>query len=102
MRAALTISCLIVLSPAVRGFTVNLLGRYYTQRLIDENRAGEEDAIPIFLRTEQIAAYARYVGRPDTEDDRILAEECWSVGSHGSRPSQTAHDVHRLHSSVLP
>lgn len=61
-----------MVSRAVRGFTVNLLGRYYTQRLIDENRAGEEDAVPIFLRIEQIAAYARYVGRPDSERGRIL------------------------------
>lgn len=52
---------LTTVSNSVRGFTVLLLGRYFGERLVDEGLAEEHDALPIFLRTEQLCAYARLV-----------------------------------------
>lgn len=48
-------------SDSVRGFAVLLLGRYFAERLIGDGIAGEQEALPIFLRTEQLCAYARHV-----------------------------------------
>lgn len=45
----------------LRGFTTYLLARYLTKELIDSGEAGEEDALSIFLRFEQIAGYARHI-----------------------------------------
>ena len=52
---------LTTVSNSVRGFTVLLLGRYFGERLIADDRAEEHDALSIFLRTEQLCAYARLV-----------------------------------------
>lgn len=52
---------LTTVSNSVRGFTVLLLGRYFGERLVAEGLAEEHDALPIFLRTEQLCAYARLV-----------------------------------------
>jgi hypothetical protein len=49
-------------STSVRGFTTLLLARYLTQRLIDEGEVPAAEALNVFLRMEQIAAYARHVG----------------------------------------
>ena len=57
---------------AVRGFAVVLLGRYFAERLIEQGRAGDEDAVAIFLRLEQIAAYARHTREPDSQQDIVL------------------------------
>lgn len=57
-------------TTSVRGFTILLLARYLTQRLIEGDRVGEEDALPIFLRVEQMGAYARYIGNDVEEDIR--------------------------------
>ena len=57
---------LTTVSRVVRGFSVVLLGRYFAERFIEEGRASEEDAIPIFMRTEQACAYARVAGRAET------------------------------------
>ena len=53
---------LTTVSNSVRGFTIVLLARYYTERLIDDGKIGEEDALGVFLRMEQIGAYARHKG----------------------------------------
>lgn len=45
---------------SVRGFTILLLGRYLTERLIEEGRLGRESAVDAFLRFEQIGAYVRH------------------------------------------
>ena len=50
------------MSNSVRGFTTLLLARYYTECLIEDGQVSEEDALGIFLRFEQIAAYAQHVG----------------------------------------
>ena len=52
---------LTTVSDSVRGFTILLLGRYFGERLVSDGRAEEHDALPIFLRTEQLCAYARLV-----------------------------------------
>lgn len=52
---------LTTVSDSVRGFAVLLLGRYFAERLIGDGTAGEHEALPIFLRTEQLCAYARHV-----------------------------------------
>ena len=57
---------------AVRGFAVVLLARYYSERLIEQGLAHEEDAAPMFLRLEQIAAYARYSREEDSQQDIVL------------------------------
>lgn len=55
------VSNLTTVSNSVRGFTVLLLGRYFGELLVGDGRAEEHDALPIFLRTEQLSAYARFV-----------------------------------------
>ena len=63
---------LTTVTRAVRGFTVTLLGRYYGERLIEDERASEEDAVAIFLRLEQIAAYARRSSQSEHSTDSVL------------------------------
>lgn len=63
---------LTTVSRAVRGFAVTLLGRYFGEMLLDEGRASEEDVVPIFLRLEQVAAYARYLRANDEQYDIVL------------------------------
>ncbi len=63
------VSNLTTVSNSVRGFTVLLLGRYFGELLVGDGRADEHDALPIFLRTEQLCAYARYVVS-EAEDTR--------------------------------
>ena len=53
------VSNLTTVSNSVRGFTVLLLARYFGARIIESGKASEEDALPMFLRFEQIAAYVR-------------------------------------------
>ncbi len=53
---------LTTVSTSVRGFTILMLARYLAERLIEDNKAQEKDALPIFLRMEQMGAYARHVG----------------------------------------
>lgn len=52
---------LTTVTSSVRNFTVLLLGRHFSQHLIDDDRAEEEDALSHFLRWEQIAAYVRHL-----------------------------------------
>jgi hypothetical protein len=47
-------------STSVRGFTTLLLARYLAEHLIAEGSAKAEDALDIFLRTEQICAHVRH------------------------------------------
>ncbi len=61
---------LTTVSNSVRGFTILLLARYYTERLIEDREVGEEDALSVFLRMEQIGAYARHKGHGAEGDIR--------------------------------
>ena len=54
---------LTTVSTSVRGFTTLLLGRYFAADLVDRGMATREDALNIFLRMEQVCAYAQYVGQ---------------------------------------
>ena len=63
------VSNLTTVSNSVRGFTVLLMGRYFGELLIGNGRAEEQDALSIFLRTEQLCGYARYCIH-DAEDTR--------------------------------
>lgn len=47
-------------TESVRGFTVLLLGRWYAERLLREERITDEDVLPVFQRVEQIFAYVRH------------------------------------------
>ena len=55
---------------SARGFTILLLARYLTERLIEEGRLGRETALDAFLRFEQAGAYARHVGHGVSSDIR--------------------------------
>ena len=55
---------------SARGFTILLLARYLTERLIEEGRLGCDSALDAFLRFEQAGAYARYVGHGVGSDIR--------------------------------
>jgi hypothetical protein len=52
---------LTTVTTSIRGFTVLLLGRLLAEKMIEKGVAGEQDALSIFLRAEQIGSYARYV-----------------------------------------
>lgn len=47
-------------STSVRGFTILLLARYFAADLVDRGMATKEEALDIFLKMEQVGAYARY------------------------------------------
>lgn len=49
-------------STSVRGFTTLLLGRYFGEELVAQEKAKPEDCLDILLRMEQLSAYARHVG----------------------------------------
>jgi len=64
------VSNLTMQTTSVRGFTILLLGRYFGARLIDEGRVSFEDALDVFLRMEEIGAYARHVAHEVEGDIR--------------------------------
>jgi len=64
---------LTTVSTSVRGFTTLLLARYLSADLVDRGMATREDALDVFLRMEQICAYAQYVGHG--VDDNIRGIE---------------------------
>ena len=55
---------------SARGFTILLLARYLTERLIEDGRLGRESALDAFLRFEQAGAYARHRGHGVGSDIR--------------------------------
>jgi len=68
---------LTTVTTSIRGFTVLLLGRLLTEKMIEKGAAGEQDALSIFLRTEQIGSYARYLAHSVDGDIR---------GANGVKP----------------
>lgn len=52
---------LTTVTTSIRGFTVLLLGRLCAEKMIAKGTAGEQDALSIFLRAEQIGSYSRYL-----------------------------------------
>jgi hypothetical protein len=61
---------LTTVTTSIRGFTVLLLGRLLTEKMIEKGIAGEQDALSIFLRTEQIGSYARHLTHGVDDDIR--------------------------------
>lgn len=55
---------------SIRGFTVLLLARYLTARLIEDGRLDRELSLDAFLRFEQIGAYVRHVAHEVRGDIR--------------------------------
>lgn len=60
---------LTTVTTSIRGFTTLLLGRYLAEKAIEERRATDRDSLGIFLRTEQLCAYARHTGPDKVEGD---------------------------------
>ena len=52
---------LTTVTTSIRGFTILLLARMLTEKMIEKGTAGEQEALSIFLRTEQIGSYARHI-----------------------------------------
>ncbi|MBD3235946.1 MAG: hypothetical protein GF330_04525 [Candidatus Eisenbacteria bacterium] len=57
-------------STSVRGFTILLLARYFSGRLIEDGTILREETLNAFLRMEQAGAYARYVAHGVSDDIR--------------------------------
>ena len=57
-------------SNSVRGFTILLLGRYLTERFVEERAINKDNAIDVFLRVEQVGAYVRHLGYGVDDDIR--------------------------------
>lgn len=52
-------------TTSVRNFKVLLLGRWFGELLLEEGRIGEDGAVDVFLRVEQVCGYARFVEPKD-------------------------------------
>ena len=61
---------LTTVTTSIRGFTVLLLGRLLAEKMIEKGAAGEQDALSIFLRTEQIGSYVRHLAHGVDSDIR--------------------------------
>jgi len=62
------ISNLTTQTTSIRGFTIFILGRYFANLLVEDRALSREKVVDVFLRMEQIGAYARYV-KHDVQDD---------------------------------
>lgn len=58
---------LTTVSDSVRGFTTSLMARWLSRELVDSGRGSEKDALPMFLRTEQLVAHARAIVNGDED-----------------------------------
>jgi len=61
---------LTTVTTSIRGFTVLLIGRLCAEKMIAKGTAGEQDALSIFLRAEQIGSYARHIAHDVDSDIR--------------------------------
>jgi hypothetical protein len=75
---------LTTVTTSIRGFTVLLLGRLFTEKMIEKGAAGEQDALSIFLRAEQIGSYARYLAHGVDSDIRGIERVKRFVEENGS------------------
>lgn len=66
---------LTTVTTSVRNFTVHMLGRYWTGRLVEDGRIAEDRVLQAFLLFEQVAAYVRYDRCKVREED---VGERWS------------------------
>ena len=70
-------------STSARGFSILLLGRYLTDRAIEDGRIGRDRALDAFLRFEQIGAYVRHVAHDVRGDIRGIERVQSKVEEHG-------------------
>ena len=63
---------LTTVSRAVRGFSVLVVGRYLANILVEAGKATEDEAINLFLKFEQVAAYSRQTATGGSSHDIIL------------------------------
>jgi hypothetical protein len=75
---------LTTVTTSIRGFTVLLLGRLLTEKMIEKGAAGEQDALSIFLRAEQMGSYARYLAHGVDGDIRGIERVKRFVEENGS------------------
>lgn len=55
------VSNLTTVTNSVRSFTVLLIGRHLAAMLAEREEIGDEEALEVFLRWEQVAGYARHI-----------------------------------------
>lgn len=67
------VSNLTTQSNSVRGFTILILGCYFSEQLIKNLEINRKDALDVFLRFEQIAAYVRHGSHGVEGDIRGIA-----------------------------
>ena len=72
-------------TDSTRGFTILLLGRYLTARLIEEGRLGSESALDAFLRFEQTGAYVREAAHRAGGDIRGIERVRSRLAEHRGR-----------------
>lgn len=72
-------------TDSTRGFTILLLGRYLTERLVEEGRLGSESALDAFLRFEQIGAYVREAAHRAGGDIRGIERVRSRLAEHPGR-----------------
>ena len=70
---------------STRGFTILLLARYLTERLIEDGRLDRELALDAFLRFEQIGAYVRHAAHEVGGDIRGIERVRSRLGEHRGR-----------------
>ncbi len=75
---------LTTVTTSIRGFTVLLIGRLCAEKMIAKGIAGEQDALSIFLRVEQIGSYARHVSHGVDSDIRGIERVKRFVSEHGA------------------
>ena len=75
---------LTTVTTSIRGFTVLLIGRLCAEKMIAKGIAGEQDALSIFLRAEQMGSYARYVSHDVDSDIRGIERVKRFVSEHGA------------------
>lgn len=75
---------LTTVTNSIRGFTVLLLGRLCTEKMIAKGTAGEQDALSIFIRAEQIGSYARHLAHGVETDIRGIERVKRFVSEYGA------------------
>ncbi len=76
---------LTTVTTSIRGFTVLLLGRLLAEKMIEKGVVEERDALSIFLRTEQIGSYTRYLAHGVDGDIRGIERVKRFVSEHSSK-----------------
>ena len=74
---------LTTVTTSIRGFTVLLIGRLCAEKMIAKGTVGEQNALSIFLRAEQIGSYARYLAHGVDGDIRGIERVKRFVSEYG-------------------